>query len=223
MSLQTEYYPDQSPLISPELEQKLIQILAQLTRPVTTLCLVENSQKSREMAVFLKHIAKLSPQLSCAFCQPGEDRALDKTLNASLLPATGIYSGGAFGRMVFHGVPGGQEFTSFAAALLNAGGGAKPLDRPTQRAIERIKRPIELQVCISLGCHHCAQTVIHAQRIAWENPMVIAHMVDANLYPAFVAQHQIQRVPLTIFNQDKTILGGKTIAELTALLAKMCT
>ena len=79
---------------------------------------------------------------------------------------------------------------------------------------------MKLQVCVSLGCQHCAQLVVHAQRIAWENELVTAHMIDANLYPHLVQTLKLDRVPLTVVNGTKQIPGGKTMAELTSLLAK---
>lgn len=222
MPLQPESYPAKSPLIAPELEEQLSQLLSRLTGPVAMLCLVGEDEKSGEMAAFLNHIAGLSPMLSLKCLSPGEDSAIDGLLDASLLPATGIYAGDEFARMVFHGVPGGKEITGFAAALLNAGGAAKPLDKPTMKDIAKIKkRPVNIQVCVSLACHHCAQLVMSAQRVAWENPLVTAHMIDANLYPALVEKYQIQRVPLTVLNGETAIPGGKTMAELTTLLAKM--
>ena len=221
MPLQPENYPAKSPLIAPELEEQLGQLLSKLAVSVTLVCLVGEDGKSGEMAAFLNHVAGLSPRLSLRLLSPGEDPAVDETLDASMLPATGIYVGGEFGRMVFHGVPGGKEITGFAGALLNAGGAAKPLDKPTLKDIGRIKKPVDIQVCVSLACHHCAQLVMNAQRVAWENPLVTAHMIDANLYPELVKRYQIQRVPRTVLNGDKTIPGGKTMAELTTLLAKL--
>ena len=220
MALQADAYPAKSPLIAPELEGQLKLLLARLAGPVTMVCLVGEDEKSGEMAAFLNHVAGLSPKLSCQFLRPGEDPGVDGLLDASLLPATGIYAGEEFGRMVFHGVPGGKEITGFAAALLNAGGAAKPLDRPTMKDIGKIKKPVDVRVCVSLACHHCAQLVASAQRVAWENPLVTAHMVDANLYPDLVSKYQIQRVPLTVLNGDTTVPGGKTMAELTTLLTK---
>lgn len=220
MALQADAYPAKSPLIAPELEGQLKLLLDKLAGPVTMVCLVGEDEKSGEMAAFLNHVAGLSPKLSCQFLRPGEDPGVDGLLDASLLPATGIYAGEEFGRMVFHGVPGGKEITGFAAALLNAGGAAKPLDRPTMKDIGKIKKPVDVRVCVSLACHHCAQLVASAQRVAWENPLVTAHMVDANLYPDLVSKYQIQRVPLTVLNGDTTVPGGKTMAELTTLLTK---
>ena len=86
--------------------------------------------------------------------------------------------------------------------------------------IGKITTPLKLQVCVSLSCQHCCQLVIHAQRIAWENPSVTAHMIDANLYPELVKRLRLERVPLTVVNEKKQFPGGKTMAELTAILAK---
>ena len=88
------------------------------------------------------------------------------------------------------------------------------------RDIARIKSPLELQVGVSLSCPHCCQLVIHAQRIAWENQLVTAHTIDANLYPELVRALQLDRVPLTVVNGKKQIPGGRTMAELTGILRK---
>jgi predicted DsbA family dithiol-disulfide isomerase len=45
-------------------------------------------------------------------------------------------------------------------------------------------------------------------------------MVDANLYPELVKMYDIRRVPLTVIDRKKTVPGGKTMAELTTLLAR---
>ena len=207
-------FPEKSPLIVPALEEQLKTLFARLTTEVALTAILGDDDKSREMGSFLCHLCSLSPLLRLQLLEPGENPALDAALDASLLPATAV--GGT--RMVFHGVPGGKEITAFAGAILNAGGAAKPLDRFTMKDITKIKSPMTLQVCVSLACQHCAQLVLHAQRIAWENELVTAHMIDANLYPGLVRELNLQRVPLTVINEKKQIPGGKTMAELTTLL-----
>ncbi len=209
-------FADKSPLIAPALEEQLKTLFARLTGEVRLLCIAGNDAKSSEMGAFLNHLCSLSPLLHAEFFSPGADAALDDALDASLLPATGI--GGT--RMVFHGIPGGKEITAFASAILNAGNVAKPLDKFTLRDIEKIKAPMKLQVCVSLACQHCCQLVIHAQRIAWENALVTAHMIDANLYPELVRSLKLERVPVTVINGTRQIPGGKTMAELTTILSK---
>ena len=213
-------FADKSPLIAPALEEQLKTLFSRLTSEVELICIAGEDEKSAEMGTFLNHLAALSPLLQLTFLSPGQDPAMDAALDAALLPATAVARPGNGLRMVFHGIPGGKEITAFAAAILNAGGAAKPLDKYTLRDIAKIKAPLTIQICVSLGCQHCCQLVIHAQRIAWENPMVNAHMIDANLYPELVQELNLQRVPLTVVNGKKQFPGGKTMAELTTLLIK---
>lgn len=211
-------FPEKSPLIAPALEEQLKTLFARLQTEVELCAILGDDEKSREMGGFLSHLCALTPLLRLKLFAPGDDPELDEALDASLLPATGV--GG--NRMVFHGVPGGKEITAFAAAILSAGGAAKPLDRFTMKDIGKITMPLKLQVCVSLSCQHCCQLVIHAQRIAWENELVTAHMIDANLYPALVKELKLERVPMTVLNGTKQLHGGKTMAELTGLLRKYC-
>ena len=182
MPLNPASYPAKSGLVNELLEGQLAQLFAKLTAPVEITCILGADDKSAEMAAFLNHICTLSDRLSLKMLAPGEDAAMDAALDASLLPVTA--AGNA--RMVFHGVPGGKEITAFASAILTAGNTAKPLDRFTMKDIGKIKTPMNLQICVSLACAHCCQLVSAAQRIAWENELVTAHMIDANLYPALV-------------------------------------
>lgn len=211
---------ERSALISPELESQLTLLLQKLTAPVELTCFAGTDDKSREMVCFLNHLASLSPKLSCSFPNPAQESELSQKMDTSLLPATGVAPVGEVPRMIFHGIPGGKEITAFAAAVLCAGQAAKPLDKPTLKDIGKLKKPMVLQVCVSLSCQHCAQLVAHAQRIAWENPLVTAHMIDANLYPHLVSAYNITRVPLTVIDGSTAIPGGKTMAELTTLLLK---
>lgn len=211
---------ERSALISPELESQLTLLLQKLTTPVELTCFAGTDDKSREMVCFLNHLASLSPKLSCSFPNPAQESELSQKMDTSLLPATGVAPVGEVPRMIFHGIPGGKEITAFAAAVLCAGQAAKPLDKPTLKDIGKLKKPMVLQVCVSLSCQHCAQLVAHAQRIAWENPLVTAHMIDANLYPQLVSAYNITRVPLTVIDGSTAIPGGKTMAELTTLLLK---
>ena len=216
MPLNPNTYPAKSGLVNDLLEEQLTMLFGKITTPVEFTCIFGDDPKSQEMAALVNHIAALSPSLSARFLAPGEDPALDEALDVSLLPVTAV--GGT--RMVFHGVPGGKEITAFASAILNAGGGAKPLDKFTMKDIGKIQKPMTVQICVSLACAHCCQLVANAHRVAWENPNVTAHMIDANLYPDLVARLDVQRVPLTVIDGKAKHPGGKTMAELTTLLAK---
>ena len=210
-----------SPLLGKDLEEQIRQLLSALELPVQLTCIADDGEKSREMGAFLNHFGSLSSKLTCVFLSPGEKPDWDRALDSALLPAAGIGATGAMPRMVFHGIPGGKEITTFLTAVLAAGGGGKPLDKYTLKDIGKIRRPMHLQVCVSLACQHCAQLAASTMRIAFENPLVTAHTIDANLYPQLVEKYRIERVPLLIVDEKNLYPGGKTMGELTTLLAKI--
>ena len=213
-------FASRSDLIQQDLEDQLKLLLSNLTLPVQLTCIADEGEKSSEMGAFLNHLSSLSDQLTCVFLSPGEKTACEEVMDASMLPVTGIGSPGGIPRMEFHGIPGGKEISSFASGILAAGGAVKPLDKYTMKDIGKIRKPMILQVCVSLACQHCAQLAASALRIAFENPQVVTHVIDANLYPQLVEKYQIERVPLLIVDRENLYPGGKTMGELTTLLAK---
>jgi len=221
MAFSLDALSDRSPLISDELEAQLKPLLERIEKPLTLVCVVDGGDKSEEMATFLKQLVGYSSELSLTLLDPGQDPKADEALDPTYLPATGFLSGEDYSGMVFHGVPGGKEFNSFAAALLVAAGAAKPLDKPTLKDISKINQPARLDVCVSLMCHHCAKTVMSAQRIAAENPLVKAHMIDANLYPDLVERYHIERVPIVIARNKIVGNGEMTIPELCGVIRKL--
>ena len=214
-------FPTVSPLIDSGLASQLKDLLNTLNADIRLTCILDSGEKSLEMADFLNHLTGLSSRVSCVFLNPEEAGDLAETMDASLLPSTGIGKPGEPPRMIFHGIPGGKEISSFATALLNAGQAVKPLDKYTLKEIAKVRKPLCLQVCVSLACQHCAQLAANAMRTAFENPMITAHTIDANLYPELVTRYNIQRVPLLVVDGDKLYPGGKSMGELTSLLYKI--
>ena len=45
-----------------------------------------------------------------------------------------------------------------------------------------------------------------------------ATMIGANLYPDLVEKYKIERVPMVVINDEKTLLGEKSMEDLAAIL-----
>ena len=50
------------------------------------------------------------------------------------------------------------------------------------------------------------------------SPKLTATMIDANLYPDLVEKYKIERVPMVVINEEKTLLGEKSMEDLAAIL-----
>ncbi len=209
-----------SSLIDENLRENLKKILDRLTETITVKAVVDmDSEKGKEMAGFLAVITSLSSRLEFEAYGPEEDGAAE--LGREYLPAAGLYKGGRYSGIAFHGVPGGQEINSFVLAICNLAGAGKDISRWTKRKIEKLDVKVNIKICVSLACHHCPKAVAACQQMAVLNEGIEAEMIDANLFPSLVEKYKIERVPLTILNDRETVPGVKTVEEMVDIVKKV--
>lgn len=208
-----------SNLIDEALAQQLQAVFSKLETPVTIRAVVDlDRDKDAELAEFLNTIVSLEDKLTLALYTPEEAAAEVPELDITYLPVTGLYQGGSFGRVSFHGIPAGKEMNSFVLAIYNLSGPGTPLDSKLEQAIRALSKTARIKVCVSLACHHCPAVVAACQQIAILNPLIEAEMIDAALFPALVAQYKIERVPMIIVNDTDIYMGNKTMDQLVELL-----
>lgn len=211
--------PEESPLVNEQLKAQLKDIFDKLEEPLKLVVIVErDSEVCEEMGSFLKAVTALSEKLELVFCEKGENPVLDEQLNAYMLPATGLFKGGEYLGVAFHGVPGGQEINSFALAIYNAAGPGQAVEEKILKKIAKLKKQNNIKVCVSLACHHCPLVVTAGQRIALLSPHVVCEMVDARLYPDLVEKYKISRVPAVLINDSALYMGEKNMEELLRML-----
>lgn len=212
------------PLLNDKLCQDIEGIIKRLLKPVTVKAVLDmDNEKSREMASFLKRFceipsgAPVNLELYSIQEISGEAGNPVQELNTQYLPVTGLYADGGYSGVSFHGIPGGKEINAFILAVYNLAGPGQELSEGTKKKIQKLKRPVNVKICVSLGCHHCSGLVTSCQRIAMLNPLIEAEMIDANLYPDLVEKYQIKRVPFMIVNDKDTYTGPRSIEDLVVL------
>ena len=213
------------PLFNEKLCQELEGILKRITQSITLKAVVDlEDEKSREMASFLKRFCQVPSAApihlelySIEEVRADESLRLGLKLNVQYLPVTGFYLDGEYRGVSFHGVPGGKEFNAFLLAVYNLAGPGQEISEGTRKKIQKLKREVNVKICVSLGCHHCSGLVASCQRIAMLNPLIEAEMIDANLYPDLVERYQIKRVPFMIVNDKDTYTGPRTLEDLVVL------
>lgn len=216
-----EEIPAESGLLTEELKEQLKGVLEKLERPLLIrAALEEGGESSLEMAGFLKAFCALSDRLSCVFADAGAEKELEDALACQgHYPAAGLWrEDGSYTGISFLGIPGGREINSLVLALYNVAGKGQPLEPALRERIEALPGPLFLRVFVSLSCHHCAESVAACQRMASLNEGVQAQMVDARLYPDWIQEYRLERIPVILVNKERRIVGGKTMEELTALL-----
>ena len=177
---------------------------------ILRLCLDE-TPVSAELEHYMQELATQSDKLSVEQGDPSKVEHLPCVL---ICRSDGSWTG-----LAFHGVPGGHEFTSFVLGLYNAAGPGQALDEETEAAIRAIRKPVELQVLVSLSCTMCPELVTAAQRLAAAHPDISAQVYDLNHFPDLRERYQVMSVPCLVVNSgEKISFGKKNIRQLLELL-----
>lgn len=210
--------PSDSSLIDEAMKEQLRGIFNKMQEQVTLKAVVDMQQaKDAEMASFLKAVAALGEKLELELYSPEEASQVPE-LDTTYLPVTGLYKGGVYGRVAFHGIPGGKEINSFVLAIYNLAGPGQEISRGLRKKIEKLNKKTNIKICVSLACHHCPTVVAACQQVAILNPNIEAEMIDASLYEELVAKYKIERVPMMIVDDTKIHMGNKTIEDIVTLL-----
>lgn len=212
--------PKKSGLLDDDLRAQIRGVFAKLTEDLEIVAVVESGEeKSRELISLLFDMESLGERVSVTVCEKGANAAAEADFDAEgRTPAMGLYKAGVYTGVAFYGVPGGKEMNSFVLGCYNVAGAGQPVEKWTEKKLAKLKKDSEIKIFVSLACHHCAATVIGAQHLAALSPKLTATMIDANLYPDLVEKYKIERVPMVVINDEKTLLGEKSMKDLAAIL-----
>ena len=198
-------------LFTGEMLSQLQTVFERMASPLILRLCLDETPVSAELEHYMQELAAQSDKLSVEQGDPSK---------VQHLPCVQICrSDGSWTGLAFHGVPGGHEFTSFVLGLYNAAGPGQALDEDTEAAIRAIRKPVELQVLVSLSCTMCPELVTAAQRLAAAHPDISAQVYDLNHFPDLREQYQVMSVPCLVVNRGEQIsFGQKNIRQLLELL-----
>ena len=198
-------------LFTGEMLSQLQTVFERMASPLILRLCLDETPVSAELEHYMQELAAQSDKLSVEQGDPSK---------VQHLPCVQICrSDGSWTGLAFHGVPGGHEFTSFVLGLYNAAGPGQALDEDTEAAIRAIRKPVELQVLVSLSWTMCPELVTAAQRLAAAHPDISAQVYDLNHFPDLREQYQVMSVPCLVVNRGEQIsFGKKNIRQLLELL-----
>ena len=84
--------------------------------------------------------------------------------------------------------------------------------------MEKLDRPVNLKVLVSLSCTMCPDTVMAAQKAAAVSEYVEAEMFDLAHFPKLKEKYKVMSVPCMILNDEKVFFGKKGIGDIAAIL-----
>jgi alkyl hydroperoxide reductase subunit AhpF len=72
-----------------------------------------------------------------------------------------------------------------------------------------LKRPVHIEVFVTLDCAHCPKAVETAHRLALESDRVTADMVEVSAFRDLASAHEVRSVPKVLVNGLPCFEGGR--------------
>jgi len=195
-------------MLDAAIKQQLESVFQDLGHSIELVVDPSDHEKQAELIEMLDDVAATSSDLN-----------VTHTSNQAPTPRFAIHKDGKPTGIVFQGIPGGHEFTSFIVAILNVAGKGKLPDSGLQQRIQRIKAPLDVRTYISLSCEQCPTIVQAFNQIVLSYGEGLTHtMIDGAHIPEELEALGVQGVP-SVWVGDEMIHSGRgNLAELIAKL-----
>ena len=200
-------------MLNGEIRGQLKGILDGMEKPVTIEFFGKpGAELVQETMNFLTEISEIAPKVKVVFNTLPEDQAKADKLGIERVPGFAILdSEGNDPGVQFYGLPGGHEVNSFIYAVMAVSGSKEDLPEAVLTEVRNFKKAINLKVFVTLSCPHCPGAVSKAQRLALENPLIRAEMIDSNLFPELSDQFKVSSVPKIVFNDGADLVGNQPV------------
>jgi len=127
---------------------------------------------------------------------------------------------GNFSGLKYSSLPSGHELNSFILGLYNVAGPGQKVAAESLEKIEKINKPINIKIGISLSCTKCPKTVQATQRIATLNKNVEMEMINIFTFQDFKNRYDIMSVPAIIVDDQHIYFGEKTVEDMLEIINK---
>jgi glutaredoxin-like protein len=154
----------------------------------------------------LKELVETSGDLSLQVYNLHADAEIAKKYNIDKTPAIVIEGAKDYG-IRFFGIPSGYEFGSLIEDVIDVSNGSTDLPSFVKEKIQKIDKPVHLQVFVTPSCPYCPGSVRFAHQLAIENDFITADMVEAQEFSEISMKYRVQGVPKTVINETTEYVG----------------
>jgi glutaredoxin-like protein len=154
-----------------------------------------------------QELAALSDRINVEVYDFVADANKAKELGIDKIPALAIIGKKDYGVRIY-GIPYGYELQTMIEAITNVSKGRTDLSEETKKILADVKAPVHIQVFVSLTCHHCPVAATVAHKLAVENNMIRADVIDGTEFPQLAQKYSVTGVPKVIINEKIEFVGA---------------
>jgi len=155
----------------------------------------------------VQEIAKLTDKISVEVYDFVADVDKAKQYGIDKIPALAIIGKKDYGVKIY-GIPYGYELQTLIDAVINVSRGKTDLSNKTKDILADIKTPVHIQVFVTLTCPHCSVAASIAHKLAIENDMIRADVIDSTEFPQMAQKYSVMGVPKVIINEKVEFVGA---------------
>jgi glutaredoxin-like protein len=160
--------------------------------------------ETRQLA---QELATLSDKLSVEVYDFVANADKAKEYKVEKIPALAIIGKKDYGVRIY-GIPYGYELQTLISAIVNVSRGTTDLSDKTKTILADVKSPVHIQVFVTLTCPHCPIAASVAHKLAIENDMITADVIDAGEFPTLAQKYQVIGVPKVVINEKIEFVGA---------------
>src|SRR4030042_5089886 len=199
-----------SELIDDKTNQEVQKILKSMINPVEVIFFTRSAPCPfcEQQRKILDIISTLSDKIRIKTFDFDKDKKLVIIHKIDKAPATLIIGEKDYG-IKFYGITGGHEFTSLIQSLIMASTRKSGLHPELEKLVKNIKKPVHIEVMVTLTCPYCPAAVHAAHQFAMINDNINADMIDSSVFQELAEKYQVVGVPKTIINEIHRFEGAQ--------------
>lgn len=208
-------------MFNDDLQKQLREVFEGLIDEVTIALFTEagDCYTCAETIGYMEEFDELSDKIHLKKYDINENADLAKIYHVEMVPSIVILDAQDNYRGVkFNGIPAGHEINSFISALLEVSGNFSEVPEDLTKRIEKINKPVNIKVFVTLSCPHCPGAVQKAHKLALMNNNIEAEMIEAQTFDELSMHFNVSGVPKIVINNQHELVGNQPIQ---AFLDKM--
>ena len=160
-----------------------------------------------ETRQLVQELANLNDKVTVEVYDFVADADKAKEYGINKIPALAIIGKKDYGVRIY-GIPYGYELQTLIEAVINVSRGKTALADKTKAILAEVKAPVHIQVFVSLTCNHCPVAAAVAHKLAIENDLVRADVIDGSEFPQLALKYAVMGVPKVIINEKIEFVGA---------------
>ncbi|NBG88370.1 protein disulfide oxidoreductase [Isachenkonia alkalipeptolytica] len=172
----------------------------------------ESCETCEETESFMQEMETLSEKIHLEAYDLDTHQDKAKEYDITLTPSIVLLDGEKKHRGIkFNGIPAGHEVNSFIKGIMEVSGALDSLPESLQARLDKITKPVNIKVFVTLSCPHCPGAVEKAHKLALENPHIDAEMIEAQTFGEVSNKFNVSSVPKVVINDEFEFVGNQPL------------